>query len=67
MIEKLVLDKPFEGGSSDGTFGLGLGSGQSQLSSIGDGTFQSGIKPWQKMNPSIEILCNNQVNAKNLS
>lgn len=64
VIEKMVLDKPLEGGSSDGTFGLGLGSGQQQLSSIGDGSFRLGLKPWQKMKPTIEILCNNQVSKE---
>lgn len=64
VIEKMVLDKPFEGGSSDGTFGLGSGPGQSQLSSIGDGSFRSGLKPWQKTKPTIEILCNNQASEE---
>ncbi|XP_020254792.1 WD repeat-containing protein 48 isoform X2 [Asparagus officinalis] len=67
VIEKIVLDKPLDGGSSDGTFGLGLSAGQSQLSSIGDGSLRSGLKPWQKVKPSIEILCNNQVLSPEMS
>lgn len=67
VIEKMVPDKPFEGGSSDGTFGLGLGAGQSQFSSIGDGSFRSGLKLWQKAKPSVEILCNNQVLSPEMS
>ncbi|KAJ6823282.1 WD repeat-containing protein 48 isoform X1 [Iris pallida] len=65
VIEKLVLDKPFEGGSSDG--GFGLAAGQAQLSSVADGSFRSGLKPWQKTKPSIEILCNNQVLSPEMS
>ncbi|MQM00038.1 hypothetical protein Taro_032771 [Colocasia esculenta] len=60
VIEKMVLDKPLEGGSSDGTFGSGLSSVQSQFSPTGNGAFRAGLKPWQKLKPSIEILCNNQ-------
>ncbi|XP_072995666.1 uncharacterized protein [Typha latifolia] len=61
VIEKLVLDKPLDAGSSEGAFGLGLSTNQSHLSSVGDGSLRSGIKPWQKLKPTIEILCNNQV------
>ncbi|XP_010909218.2 uncharacterized protein [Elaeis guineensis] len=67
VIEKMVLDKPIDGGSSDGSFGLGLSSGQSQLSLIADGSLRAGIKPWQKLKPSIEILCNNQVLSPEMS
>jgi len=48
-MEKMVLDKPIDSLSGDGTFGAG---------SV-DGSFRSGLKPW-KLKPSIEILCNNQ-------
>ncbi|KAJ6852660.1 WD repeat-containing protein 48 isoform X1 [Iris pallida] len=65
VIEKLVLDKPFEG--ADGGFGLGLGVGQGHLSSFADGSFRSGAKSWQKIKPSIEILCNNQVLSHEMS
>ncbi|CAL9089816.1 unnamed protein product [Musa acuminata var. zebrina] len=60
VIEKMVLDKPLDGGSSDGASGLGLSTGPSQLSTLGDVSLRPGMKPWQKMKPSIEIVCNNQ-------
>ncbi|KAJ0976181.1 hypothetical protein J5N97_018146 [Dioscorea zingiberensis] len=48
VMEKLVLDKPLDGGNTDGTFGLGgLGGGPLQLPSIEDGSFRQGLKPWQ--------------------
>ncbi|XP_039029165.1 WD repeat-containing protein 48-like isoform X2 [Hibiscus syriacus] len=56
VIEKLVLDKPIDSVNIDGTYAPGLG-GQSQ----------SGSKPWQKLRPSIEILCNNQVLSPDMS
>ncbi|WOK91895.1 WD repeat-containing protein 48 [Canna indica] len=68
VLEKMVLDKPLDGGSADGTSALGLSTGQSQLSSLGDGSLRSGMmKPWQKSKPSIEILCNNQVLSPEMS
>ncbi|PKA53375.1 Dynein assembly factor with WDR repeat domains 1 [Apostasia shenzhenica] len=67
VIEKMVLDKPLEGGNSDGQFGLVPGVGQSQLTSLGDGSFRGGLKPWQKIKPHIEILCNNQVLSHDMS
>lgn len=66
VMEKLVLDKPFEGGSSEGSFGLGFSTGQSQFSCIGDGSFRPGLKHWPKK-PSVEILCNNQVLSPEMS
>ena len=59
VVEKLVLDKPLDGGS-DSTFAMGLSSGQSQLSAL-DSSSRIGLKPWQKLKPCVEILCNNQV------
>ena len=56
----MILDKPSDGVNPDGAFGPGLTGGPLQHSSIGDGSFRSGLKPWQKLRPSIEILCNNQ-------
>ncbi|XP_058077048.1 uncharacterized protein LOC131225526 [Magnolia sinica] len=67
VVEKMVLDKPMDGGNSDGTFTSALPGGQSQLPIIGDGSFRSGLKPWQKLKPSIEILCNNQVLSPEMS
>lgn len=57
----MVLDKPLDNANTDGTFVPGLGGGPLQHSALGDGSFRSGLKPWQKLRPSIEILCNNQV------
>ncbi|KAJ0013253.1 hypothetical protein Pint_20598 [Pistacia integerrima] len=58
VVEKMVFDKPSDGVNSDGTF-PGLAGGPLQHSAVGD-SFRSGLKPWQKLKPSIEILCNNQ-------
>ncbi|KAF3790887.1 WD repeat-containing protein 48 [Nymphaea thermarum] len=58
VIEKMVPDKPQEG--SDGAFVSGA-AGQ-LLPPVGDGSFRSSLKSWQKPKPaSIEILCNNQL------
>ncbi|XP_057962475.1 uncharacterized protein LOC131154029 [Malania oleifera] len=68
VIEKMVLDKPLDSASSDGTFAPGLAGGQLQHSAVGgDGSFRSGLKTWQKIKPSIEILCNNQVLSPDMS
>ena len=56
----MVLEKPLDSVGSDGTFAPGLGGGPLPTSAIGDGSFWSGLKPWHKLRPSIEILCNNQ-------
>lgn len=61
VVEKMVLDKPLESVNPEGTFTPGLVGGQLPHSVIGDGPYRSGVKPWQKLKPSIEILCNNQV------
>ncbi|GMP40660.1 hypothetical protein CsSME_00011020 [Camellia sinensis var. sinensis] len=66
VVEKMVLDKPLD--NTDGTFAPGLPGGQLQHPAIGgDGSFRSGLKPWQKIKPSIEILCNNQVLLPDMS
>ncbi|KAJ9682246.1 hypothetical protein PVL29_018229 [Vitis rotundifolia] len=68
VVEKMVLDKPVDSVNPDGTFASGLPGGQSQHSAVGgDGSFRSGLKPWQKLKPSIEILCNNQVLSPDMS
>ncbi|XP_071703462.1 uncharacterized protein [Rutidosis leptorrhynchoides] len=59
ITEKLVLDKPVDSLSSEGTFGPGSVVG-------GDGSFRSGLKAW-KPKPSLEILCNNQVLTPDMS
>ncbi|KAJ6353947.1 hypothetical protein OIU76_002884 [Salix suchowensis] len=66
VAEKMVLDKPLDNVNTDGTFAPGLG-GHVQHSVVGDGSFRSGAKPWQKLKPSIEILCNNQVLSPDMS
>ncbi|KAI8555856.1 hypothetical protein RHMOL_Rhmol05G0206700 [Rhododendron molle] len=61
VVEKMVLDKPLDSMDTDGTFAPGLTGGQLQHPALGgDGSFRSGLKSWQKLKPSIEILCNNQ-------
>lgn len=59
-MEKMVFDKPSDSVNPDGTFAPPLGGGPLQSSAVGDGSFRSGLKSWQKLRPSIEILCNNQ-------
>ncbi|XP_034917913.1 uncharacterized protein [Populus alba] len=66
VVEKMVLDKPLDNVNTDGTFAPGLG-GHLLHSVVGDGSFRSGVKPWQKLKPSIEILCNNQVLSPDMS
>ena len=57
----MVLDKPLDTMEPDGTFAPGLPGGPLQHPAVGgEGSFRSGLKPWQKLKPSIEILCNNQ-------
>ncbi|KAB2018786.1 hypothetical protein ES319_D08G253200v1 [Gossypium barbadense] len=64
--EKMVLDKPIDNLNTIGTFAPGIG-GQLQHSAVGDGSFRSGLKPRQKLRPSVEILCNNQVLSPDMS
>ncbi|GKV40401.1 hypothetical protein SLEP1_g48053 [Rubroshorea leprosula] len=66
VLEKMVLDKSSDNVNTDGTFAPGHG-GQLQHSAVGDLSFRSGLKPWQKLRPSIEILCNNQVLSPDMS
>ncbi|KAL2325440.1 hypothetical protein Fmac_024498 [Flemingia macrophylla] len=67
VIEKMVLDKPLDSVNSDGNFPPGLAGSQLQHQAVGDGSFRSGFKPWQKIRPSIEILCNNQIFSPEMS
>ncbi|CAJ2631541.1 unnamed protein product [Trifolium pratense] len=69
VVEKMVLDKPLDNLHADGNFASGLAGSQSQLQAVGDGSFRSGsgFKPWQKLRPSIEVLCNNQVLSPDMS
>ncbi|KAG8384397.1 hypothetical protein BUALT_Bualt04G0113800 [Buddleja alternifolia] len=54
VVEKMVLDNPMDSLNVDGTFASGVPP------VVGDGPFRSSVKPWQKLKPSIEIMCNNQ-------
>jgi len=56
----MVLDKPLDNLSVEGSIAPGLTRSQWQHQAIGDGYFRSGFQPRQKLRPSIEILCNNQ-------
>lgn len=67
VVEKLVLDKSVESIPGDGTCTPGVAGGPLQHSAIGDGALRSGLRPWQRLKPSIEILCNNQVLAPDMS
>lgn len=53
----MVLDNPLDSLALDAT---SVSGGQPQPLFAGNGLLQSGLKPWQKLRPSIEILCNNQ-------
>ncbi|KAI5398432.1 hypothetical protein KIW84_063993 [Lathyrus oleraceus] len=61
VIEKMVLDKPLDSGNAQGSFPPGIAGSNLQNQTAGDDSFRSGFKPWQKLRPSIEILCNNQI------
>ncbi|XP_015060688.1 WD repeat-containing protein 48 [Solanum pennellii] len=66
VIEKMVLDKPLDSLNSDGAAGMSGGQ-VTHPSNGGDGIFRTGLKPWQKLKPSIEILCSNQVLSPDMS
>ncbi|CAH8361642.1 unnamed protein product [Eruca vesicaria subsp. sativa] len=55
VVEKMVLDSPLDSLAIDGA------RGGPQPLFAGNGLLPTGSKPWQKLRPSIEILCNNQV------
>ncbi|KAK7269263.1 hypothetical protein RIF29_21984 [Crotalaria pallida] len=67
VIEKMVLDKPLDSVNADGNFPPGLAGSQLQHQAVGDGSFRPGFKPWQRIRPSIEILCNNQILSPEMS
>lgn len=68
VVEKMVLDQPLDIVNPEGAKTSGLPGGQIQhTSSGGDASFRSGLKPWQKLKPSIEILCNTQVLSPEMS
>ena len=59
----MLLDKPMDSLNADGTFAPNAPGVQIPHAVVGDGSLRSGLKPWQKLRPSIEILCNNQVSC----
>jgi WD repeat-containing protein 48 len=61
VVEKFLLDKPLDPTNSDGSFGVS--TGQIQFPPLGDNSLRAGAKSWQKLKPTIEILCNNQVHT----
>lgn len=61
----MVLDKQSLDSVNDSTFVPGLAGGP--LQPLGDRSFAAGLKPWQKLKPNIEILCNNQVSEWKLN
>ncbi|KAL6526160.1 hypothetical protein OROMI_029800 [Orobanche minor] len=67
VVEKMVLDKPMDIMNGDGNNAPGMPGGQIPIPAVGDGSFRSGLKPWQKLKPSIEIMCNNQVLPPDMS
>ncbi|CAL9077236.1 uncharacterized protein LOC135585291 isoform X3 [Musa acuminata AAA Group] len=64
VMEKMVLDKPLDGGSSDATIVLGVSMTKTQVPSSG---VKQSMKSWPKLMPSIDILCNNQVVSPEMS
>ncbi|KAL1540909.1 WD repeat-containing protein 48-like isoform X1 [Salvia divinorum] len=67
VVEKMLLDKPMDSLNADGTFASNAPGVQIPHAVVGDGSLRSGQKPWQKLRPSIEILCNNQVLPPDMS
>ncbi|XP_074292701.1 uncharacterized protein LOC141619590 [Silene latifolia] len=68
VVEKMVLEKPLDGAVGEQPFAPSLTGGPLQNSvALGDGSFKSSLRPWQRLKPSIEILCNNQVLSPEMS
>ncbi|KAH9603966.1 hypothetical protein KSS87_023569 [Heliosperma pusillum] len=68
VVEKMVLEKPLDGVVGEQPFAPGLTGGPLQNSvAIGDGSLKSSSRPWQRLKPSIEIMCNNQVLSPDMS
>ncbi|XP_021773067.1 WD repeat-containing protein 48-like [Chenopodium quinoa] len=67
VVEKMVLDKSMEGGvTGDATFAPAGGPLQHSTNVV-DGSLRSGLRPWQRIKPAIEILCNDQVLSPEMS
>ncbi|KAM7273644.1 hypothetical protein ACFE04_028308 [Oxalis oulophora] len=67
VVEKMVLDQPLDSLNPDGTSSSSSGIAGVSLQHTTAGDFRSGLKSWQKLRPSIEILCNNQVLSPDMS
>ncbi|XP_047320165.1 WD repeat-containing protein 48-like [Impatiens glandulifera] len=65
VVEKMVLDKPDSLNSE--SLAPSFRGGQPQPLAGIDISSRTGGKPWQKLKPSIEILCNNQVLSSDMS
>ncbi|XP_047313733.1 WD repeat-containing protein 48-like [Impatiens glandulifera] len=65
VVEKMVLDKPDSLNAE--SLSPGFRGGQLQPPAGNDIFARTGVKPWQKLKPSIEILCNNQVLSIDMS
>ncbi|XP_074320865.1 uncharacterized protein LOC141657503 [Silene latifolia] len=67
VIEKMVLDKPLEGVAGEQTFPMLAGGPLQNSGALGDGSLKTGLRPWQRLKPSIEVLCNDQVLSPDMS
>ncbi|KAL9267413.1 WD repeat-containing protein [Drosera capensis] len=67
VLEKLVLDKPLDGAAVDGTSVPGVGTSLQNSLAGGDASLRPIMRPWLRLKPNIEILCNNQVLAHDMS
>ncbi|GMG99636.1 hypothetical protein Nepgr_001476 [Nepenthes gracilis] len=68
VLEKMVLEKPLENVAADGAFSPALvGVALQNSTTGGDASLRPGLRTWQRLRPSIEILCNNQVLSPDMS
>ncbi|KAL9235101.1 hypothetical protein vseg_009894 [Gypsophila vaccaria] len=68
VIEKIVLEKSLEDVAGEPTVSPGAaGSPLQNSGAAGDDSIRTGLRPWQRLKTSIEILCNNQVLSPDMS
>ncbi|KAK9732765.1 hypothetical protein RND81_04G020300 [Saponaria officinalis] len=68
VIEKMVLEKTLENVAGEQTVSPGAAGTPLQNSgAVGDDSLRTGLRPWQRLKNSIEILCNNQVLSPDMS
>ncbi|KAK9691798.1 hypothetical protein RND81_09G220800 [Saponaria officinalis] len=68
VLEKMVLDKPSDGAAGEPTLApLSAGGPLQNSGTLGDISLRTGLRPWQRLKPSVEILCNNQVLSPDMS